>query len=75
MTVDFTQSELNELVYALGIAKMNGKMLRNDIAEQVSDKLFRALAVENVRIDEQTAADSIIHDMNFKRKYIQYGEY
>jgi hypothetical protein len=75
MTVDFTQSELNELVYALGIAKINGKMLRNDIAEQVEGKLYRALAVENVRLEKVLEHDSLVHDMNFKRKYIQYGEY
>ena len=75
MNIDLTQSEMNELIYALGIAQMHGKMQRKDIAEQVSDKLYRALAVENVRIEKQLEEDSIRHDMNFKRRYIQQGDY
>lgn len=75
MNIDLTQSEMNELIYALGIAQMHGKMQRKDIAEQVSDKLYRALAVENVRIEKQLEEDNIRHDMNFKRRYIQHGDY
>jgi hypothetical protein len=75
MNIDFTQSEMNELIYALGITQMHGKMLRKDIAEQVSDKLYRALALENERIDKQLEHDSIVHNLEFKRKYIQLGKY
>ena len=75
MNIDLTQSEMNELMYALGIAQMHGKMMRKDIAEQVSDKLYRALAVENTRLEKQLEEDSIRHDMNFKRRYIQHGDY
>ena len=75
MNIYLTQSEMNELIYALGIAQMHGKMQRKDIAERVSDKLYRALAVENVRIEKQLEEDSIRHDMNFKRRYIQHGDY
>ena len=75
MNIDFTQSEMNELIYALGITQMHGKMLRKDIAEQVSDKLYRALALENERIDKQLEHDSIVHKLEFKRKYIQSGNY
>jgi hypothetical protein len=75
MNIDFTQSEMNELIYALGIAQMHGKMMRKEIAEQVSDKLYRALALENERIDKQLEHDSIVHNLEFKRKYIQSGNY
>ena len=75
MNISLTQSEMNELIYALGIAQMHGKMMRKDIAEQVSSKLYRALAVENVRLEQQLEQDSIVHDMNFKRKYIETGDY
>ena len=75
MNIDFTQSEMNELIYALGIAQMHGKMLRKDIAEQVSDKLYRALALENERIDKQLEHDAIVHNLEFKRNYIQNGNY
>jgi hypothetical protein len=75
MNINLTQSEMNELIYALGIAQMHGKMVRKDIAEQVSNKLYRALAVENVRLEKQLEQDNIVHDMNFKRRYIETGNY
>ena len=75
MNMNLTQSEMNELIYALGIAQMHGKMVRKDIAEQVSNKLYRALAVENVRLEKQLEQDNIVHDMNFKRRYIETGNY
>ena len=75
MNIDFTQSEMNELIYALGIAQLHGKMMRKDIAEQVSDKLYRALALENERLDKVLEHDALVHDMNFKRRYIQSGNY
>ncbi len=75
MTIDLTQSEMNELVYALGIANLHGRMMRKEIAEQVSNKLYRALAVENLRIEEQIEQDSIFHDLNFKQRYVQSGDF
>jgi hypothetical protein len=75
MNIDFTQSEMNELIYALGIAKLEGRLLRKDIADQVEGKLYRALAVENVRLEKVLEHDSLVHDMNFKTKYIQTGNY
>jgi hypothetical protein len=75
MNIDFTQSELNELIYALGITQMHGKMLRKDIADQVSGKLYRALALENECLDKVLEHDSLVHDINFKTKYIQSGNY
>ena len=75
MNINLTQSEMNELIYALGIAQMHGKMVRKDIAEQLSNKLYRALAVENVRLEKQLEQDNIVHDMNFKRRYIETGNY
>ena len=75
MNMNLTQSEMNELIYALGIAQMHGKMVRKDIAEQVSNKLYRALAVENVRLEKQLEQDNIVHNMNFKRRYIETGNY
>ena len=75
MNIDLTQSEMNELIYALGIAKLEGRMIRKDIADQAEGKLYRALAVENVRLEKVLEHDSLIHDMNFKTRYIQSGDY
>ena len=75
MNISLTQSEMNELIYALGIAQMHGKMMRKDIAEQVSDKLYRALSVENARLEKQLDEDAIRHELNFKSRYIETGDY
>jgi len=75
MNVDLTQSELNELVYALGFARLEARMLRKDVADKLESKLYRALAVENVRLEKQLEQDNIVHDMNFKRRYIETGNY
>ena len=75
MNVNLTQSELNELVYALGFAKLEARMLRKDVADKLESKLYRALAVENVRLEKQLEQDNIVHDMNFKRRYIETGNY
>jgi hypothetical protein len=75
MNIDFTQSELNELVYAIGFAQMEGRMIRKDIAYQVEGKLYRALVLENERLDKVLEHDALVHDMNFKTKYIQTGNY
>jgi len=75
MSIDFTQSELNELIYALGFAKLEGRMIRKDVADQVEGKLYRALVLENERLDKVLEQDSIVHDMNFKTRYIQTGNY
>ena len=75
MNIDFTQSEMNELIYALGFAKLEGRMIRKDVADQVEGKLYRALVLENERLDKVLEQDSIVHDMNFKRRYIQSGNY
>lgn len=75
MNIDFTQSELNELVYAIGFAQMEGRMIRKDIADQVEGKLYRALVLENERLDKVLEHDALVHDMNFKTKYIQTGHF
>jgi hypothetical protein len=75
MNIDFTQSEMNELIYALGIAKLNGRLINKDIADQAEGKLYRALAVENVCLEKVLEHDSLVHDMNFKTRYIQSGDY
>lgn len=75
MNIDFTQSELNELIYALGFTQMNGKLLNKEVADRLDTKLYKALVTENLRIEEQLEQDKIRHEMNFKRKFAQYGDY
>jgi len=53
MRVELSQAELNELIYALGFTQMNGRLLNKEIASRLDDKLYRALAVENIRLDNE----------------------
>jgi hypothetical protein len=75
MNINLTQAELNELIYALGIAQINGKMIRKDVFEQLDDKLFKALVAENARIQEQIEQDKIRRELNFKRNFVRHGDY
>jgi len=75
MNINLTQAELNELIYALGIAQINGKMIRKDVFEQLDDKLFKALVAENLRIKEQIEQDKIRRELNFKRNFVRHGDY
>lgn len=75
MRVELSQAELNELIYALGYTQMYGKLLNKEVADRLDDKLYKALATENLRIQDQLEQDEIRHEMNFKRKFIQYGDY
>ena len=75
MNIELNQAELNELIYALGFTQMNGKLVNHAVAEKLDSKLYRALAIENVRLEKQLEQDNIVHDMNFKRRYIETGNY
>jgi hypothetical protein len=52
MTVDLNQSELNELIYALGFTQMNGKLQNKEVADKLDSKLYAALVAENSRIEK-----------------------
>ena len=75
MRVELSQAELNELIYALGFTQLHGKLTNKEIANQLDTKLYRALAIENVRLKEQLEADKLRHEMNFSRAYYRKGDY
>lgn len=75
MRVELSQAELNELIYALGYTQMYGKLNNKEVADRLDDKLYKALVTENLRIEEQLEQDKIRHEMNFKRKFAQHGDY
>jgi hypothetical protein len=53
MRVELSQSELNELIYALGFTQMYGKLRNEKVANQLDTKLYRALAIENARLESE----------------------
>jgi hypothetical protein len=75
MNIDLNQSELNELVYALGFTQMNGKLQNKEVANKLDSKLYEALVKENARISKQLEQDQLDHDMNFKKAYARSGNY
>ena len=75
MNVDLNQSELNELIYALGFTQMNGKLQNKEVADKLDSKLYAALVTENARIEKQLEQDRLDHDMNFKRAYARSSNY
>jgi hypothetical protein len=75
MNIDLSQSELNELIYALGFTQMNGQFQNKEVANRLDCKLYVALIAENARIEKQLEQDRLDHDMNFKRAYARSGNY
>ena len=53
MKIELSQAELNELIYALGYTQLYGKLRNVDVADKLDDKLFRALAIENLKLENQ----------------------
>ena len=75
MNINLNQSELNELIYALGITQMHGKLQNKEVADKLDSKLYNALVIENARIEEQLEQDKLDHELNFKRAYARLGNY
>ena len=75
MQVDLCQSELNELIYALGVAQREGKFVRKDIADRLEDHLRVALEKENAYIEQMIEKDRLNHEMNFKHAFARLGNW
>jgi hypothetical protein len=52
MNIELNQAELNELIYALGFTRMNGKLVNHSVADKLDSKLQEALFAENNRLDQ-----------------------
>ena len=75
MNISLCQSELNELIYALGIAQMKGTLIRKDIATRLEKTLRDALDKENERIEREVKQDEIYRELSLSRKYAFKNEY
>ena len=82
MKVELSMSELNELIYGLGIAQFSGKLVNKEVASKLEMKLRDELDKEIKRQDEWDAyvkqkceEDAIRHEFNFKRNYAYKGDY
>ena len=75
MQVDLCQSELNELIYALGVAQREGKLLDKRIADRVDIQLRKALDAENERLEVVLEKDRLDHEMNFKHAFDKLGNW
>jgi hypothetical protein len=68
-------TELNELIYSLGIAEMKGSFVNKEVNSRLRNKLSTELEKCNIELAEQCEKDKIEHDMNFKRAYYRKGDY
>ena len=75
MNISLCQSELNELIYALGIAQVKGTLIRKDIATRLEKTLRDALDKENERIEREVKQDEIYRELSLSRKYAFKNEY
>ena len=75
MNISLCQSELNELIYALGIAQVKGTLIRKDIATRLEKTLRDALDKENERIEREVKQDEIRRELSLSRKYAFKNEY
>ncbi len=75
MNISLCQSELNELIYALGIAQVKGTLIRKDIATRLEKTLRDALDKENERIEREVKQDEIRRELSLSRKYAFKANY
>ena len=82
MKVELSMSELNELIYGLGIAQFSGKLVNKEVSSKLEMKLRDVLDAEIKRQDEWDAyvkqkceEDAVRHELNFKRNYAYKGDY
>lgn len=75
MNISLCQSELNELIYALGIAQVKGTLIRKDIATRLEKTLRDALDKENERIEREVKQDEIYRELSLSRKYAFKANY
>ena len=68
-------TELNELIYSLGIAELKGSFVNKEVNDRLREKLTKVLEVRNEELAEQCEKDKIEHDMNFKNAYYKLGDY
>jgi hypothetical protein len=68
-------TELNELIYSLGVAELKGSFVNKEVNNRLREKLTKLLEVRNAEVAEQCEKDKIEHDMNFKRAYYRMGEF
>ena len=68
-------TELNELIYSLGVAEMKGSFINKEVNNRLRNELTTELEKRNKELEEQLERDQIRHDMNFKRAYHRLGDY
>lgn len=71
----FTITELNELIYCVGIAQNKGLLVKKDLSDKIKDRLYAELEKKNAIVERQLEEDRLNHEMNFKNAYARLGDY
>lgn len=74
-TMTFTITELNELIYCVGIAQNKGLLVNRDLSDKIKDRLYAELEKKNAIVERQLDEDRLNHEMNFKNAYARLGDY
>jgi hypothetical protein len=68
-------TELNELIYSLGIAEMKGSFVNKDVNNRLRNKLTTELEKRNVELAEQCEKDKLDRSMSMGVKLKYKGEF
>ena len=68
-------TELNELIYSLGIAEMKGSFVNKEVNNRLRNKLTTELEKRNVELAEQCEKDKLDHSMSMGVKLKYKGEF
>ena len=78
--ISLNVKELNNIYYALGMLLVDGTKETIGLAPRkeysdLQDKIWESMVEINKRIDNQCEQDKVNHDLNFKSKFIEHGDY
>jgi hypothetical protein len=68
-------TELNELIYSLGIAEMKGSFVDKEINNRLRDKLTTELEKRNAEVTEQCEKDKLDRSLSMGIKFSYKGEF
>ena len=68
-------TELNELIYSLGIAEMKGSFVNKEVNSRLRNKLTKLLEVRNAEVAEQCEKDKLDRSLSMGVKLKYKGEF
>lgn len=73
--MNFSITELNELIYSLGIAEMKGSFVNKAVNSRLREKLTNELERCNIELDKQLEKDKLDRSLDMGIKFKYKGEF